>query len=236
MSISARIEDYMEEIFSLEIEGRKATVTELASRLGVTKATVVSAVRRLVAACLLEHEPYGALHLTEAGRERALRIYRRHEHLSFLFAEILGIEKEKAVDMACALEHAVDEESEMRLLAFADFVFQARRQGLPWVEDLLAATRDTCRLPRPLVMIPENGKGVVARVTAGGLLRKRLLEMGLVPGSLVEYLGTAPLGDPLHVRVHGTDISLRRDEATTVWVCPCREESGEKEGCAPCVR
>ena len=48
MAVSARIEDYMEEIFALEIEGVAPTVTELATRTGVSKPTVVAAVRRLI--------------------------------------------------------------------------------------------------------------------------------------------------------------------------------------------
>ena len=105
MAVSARIEDYMEEIFALEIEGVAPTVTELATRTGVSKPTVVAAVRRLSEDGLVLHEHYGDLSLTDRGRELALAIYRRHEHLTFLFSEMFGIGKDRSEAIACAMEH-----------------------------------------------------------------------------------------------------------------------------------
>ena len=67
--------------------------------------------------------------------------------------------------------------------------------------------------------------GRVVRVTAEGVLRKRLLEQGFVPGTLLVHRGFSPLGDPLDVEVRGGRLALRRSEAATVWV-----ESEEAEG------
>lgn len=49
----------------------------------------------------------------------------------------------------------------------------------------------------------------------------RLMEMGLVDGELITYLGAAPLGDPLEYSVRGYRLSLRRSEAARVQVDPC---------------
>ena len=46
----------------------------------------------------------------------------------------------------------------------------------------------------------------------------RILEMGLVPGTPVEVVRVAPLGDPLDIRVRGFHLSLRRAEADHVEV------------------
>ena len=46
MAVTARIEDYLEAVFKIEISGRSATVTELAARLRVTKATVTAILKR----------------------------------------------------------------------------------------------------------------------------------------------------------------------------------------------
>ena len=43
--------------------------------------------------------------------------------------------------------------------------------------------------------------------------RQRLLSMGLTPGTEFEVTRTAPLGDPVEIRVRGFDLSLRKDEA-----------------------
>lgn len=44
----------------------------------------------------------------------------------------------------------------------------------------------------------------------------RLMEMGFTEGEQIEFLGAAPLGDPLEFSVRGYRISLRRSEAARV--------------------
>jgi ferrous iron transport protein A len=46
----------------------------------------------------------------------------------------------------------------------------------------------------------------------------RLLEMGLTPGVEFEFLGTAPLGDPLEIEIRGYRLSLRKSEAARVTI------------------
>ena len=46
----------------------------------------------------------------------------------------------------------------------------------------------------------------------------RMLEMGLVPGTPVEVVRLAPLGDPMELRVRGYLLSVRKDEAAHVVV------------------
>lgn len=48
--------------------------------------------------------------------------------------------------------------------------------------------------------------------------RRRLMELGFLPGTLVELLRVAPLGDPLVFRVRGCNLSIRRREAGCVAV------------------
>jgi len=48
----------------------------------------------------------------------------------------------------------------------------------------------------------------------------RLLEMGLTPGTMIQLVKRAPLGDPLEVRVRGCHVSLRTAEAAHVRVAP----------------
>ncbi|NNE68838.1 MAG: ferrous iron transport protein A [Rhodothermales bacterium] len=48
----------------------------------------------------------------------------------------------------------------------------------------------------------------------------RLLELGLLPGTLVEVVRLAPLGDPMDLRVRGFHLSLRKQEAAQIVVTP----------------
>lgn len=63
--------------------------------------------------------------------------------------------------------------------------------------------------------------GKAARIESVGgprAFRRRLLELGLVPGTLVEVVRKAPLGDPLELRARGSLLSIRRGEAEAVRV------------------
>ena len=49
-------------------------------------------------------------------------------------------------------------------------------------------------------------------------LRSRLYSLGVIPGSLLELLRFAPLGDPMQVKVGGSFISIRKSEAAIITV------------------
>jgi Fe2+ transport system protein FeoA len=51
-----------------------------------------------------------------------------------------------------------------------------------------------------------------------GAFRRRLLEMGLLPGTPVTVKSVAPLGDPIELLVRGASLSIRKEEAATVSV------------------
>ena len=60
----------------------------------------------------------------------------------------------------------------------------------------------------------KNGeKGIIVKVSGRGVFRRRLIEMGFIRGKEVEVINNAPLKDPIHYRLMGYDISIRRAEA-----------------------
>ena len=69
--------------------------------------------------------------------------------------------------------------------------------------------------------LAEISLGKTAKVVAVDgprAFRRRLLEMGLVPGTEVTLLTVAPLGDPLQIQVRGGQWSIRRAEAAQIQV------------------
>lgn len=48
--------------------------------------------------------------------------------------------------------------------------------------------------------------------------RKKLLAMGITPGTLLKVVRVAPLGDPVEIQVRGYLVSLRREEASLISV------------------
>ncbi len=60
--------------------------------------------------------------------------------------------------------------------------------------------------------------GTVRRLLGATKGRLRLLEMGLTPGVHIKMVRTAAFGGPLDILVRGYQLSLRRDEAASVWL------------------
>jgi ferrous iron transport protein A len=70
----------------------------------------------------------------------------------------------------------------------------------------------------PLDELAIGHRADVIAVGGPGRIAMRLLEMGFVPGTRVELVKAAPLGDPLELRIRGYHLSLRRAEAAHVRV------------------
>lgn len=58
--------------------------------------------------------------------------------------------------------------------------------------------------------------GVVASVGGAGNIRRRVLEMGITPGTKIDVIKVAPLGDPVEVVLRGYNLSLRKEEAEAI--------------------
>ena len=61
-----------------------------------------------------------------------------------------------------------------------------------------------------------GGKGRIAGIQGASPFKKRLLEMGLVKGEIIEKVKLAPLADPAEYIVKGYHVTLRREEAKDV--------------------
>jgi ferrous iron transport protein A len=75
-------------------------------------------------------------------------------------------------------------------------------------------------MARSLAEIPLGSTAKIVRVDGPRAFRRRLLEMGLVPGVEVRVVTIAPFGDPLRIEVRGGQWSLRRAEAAQIEVDP----------------
>lgn len=65
-----------------------------------------------------------------------------------------------------------------------------------------------------------GSSAVVVAITGEPALVQRLYELGLFEGEKIEVLATAPLGDPLEIRLGNSRLSLRKSDAAGVSVTP----------------
>ncbi|WP_135606459.1 ferrous iron transport protein A [Methanococcoides sp. NM1] len=71
-----------------------------------------------------------------------------------------------------------------------------------------------------LNLLEPGSKAKVIQITGRGSARRRILDMGMVPGAEIEMIRKAPMGDPLEFLVKGYNLSLRKAEAELIVVQP----------------
>lgn len=107
-------ENYLEAILILEEKEPRVRSIELSKHLGVSRASVSTAVKKLSSENYIDVAPNGVLLLTEKGRALAESVYERHCLLRTFLLNI-GVSEACAERDACKLEHALSDESHQKL-------------------------------------------------------------------------------------------------------------------------
>ncbi len=75
------------------------------------------------------------------------------------------------------------------------------------------------------------GKSALVTAVGGeGALRQHFLDMGVIPGAEVTVVKYAPMGDPMELRIHGYELTLRLADAAKIEVTPIAESKDKSEG------
>ena len=65
-----------------------------------------------------------------------------------------------------------------------------------------------------------GSSGIITAVGGEGSLRQHFLDMGVIPGAEVTLIKYAPMGDPMELRIHGYELTLRRADGEKVELSP----------------
>jgi len=236
-SLSPVMEDYIETIFQLLKYEQVARVTDIAKKMNVTMSTVTSALKKLQEKKLINYSPYSTVSLTPRGRMIAEGVFRRHEVLSEFFQNVLALPAKKAIENACRIEHQIDDILLERLIDFIEFVELCPHFTIKWHEkhgfkciegfgsnespgacvDCKKGIDDKTA-GMPLSELKPGEKARIIEFTKSGPGVKRMMEMGVLKGSLVGIERVAPLGDPINIKVKGYHLSLRKEDAKNIIV------------------
>ncbi|MDF2842963.1 MAG: Mn-dependent transcriptional regulator [Herbinix sp.] len=105
------MENYLEAIYELGKQGEGARVSDIAERLGVSKASTNSAMSTLSEKGLITNERYKLVYLTPTGREIAEFTARKHHLIYQFLTTVLQVDAETADEDACLIEHVISNTS-----------------------------------------------------------------------------------------------------------------------------
>ncbi len=114
------MEDYLERILMLQEKNEIVRSIDIAHSMSFSKASISVAVKKLVESGYINHNlQTGQISLTEAGLKIATDTYDRHKTLSKFF-EYLGVDKDIALEDACAVEHDLSSQTYEKLKKFVE--------------------------------------------------------------------------------------------------------------------
>ncbi|NLW44819.1 MAG: ferrous iron transport protein A [Syntrophomonadaceae bacterium] len=77
-----------------------------------------------------------------------------------------------------------------------------------------------------LADLPAGSAGCITSVEVGGLLRRRIMDLGMLPGTQVRCVRKAPWGDPVALQVRGSIIALRAEDLRKIKISPIINREG----------
>lgn len=217
---SESIENYLKAVYELEEgEGRVAT-TALAEKLNVASPSVTAMLKRLSqqAPALVNYTSHRGVTLTEAGRQRALKVIRHHRLIETFLYETLGYTWDEVHEEAERLEHYISERFEERLARFLGYPdFDPHGSPIP-ARDGTVPVSNTI----PLSELPVGQPARVVRVVHDQQeVRDYLADLGMVPDARVVVHEIGPYEGPVFLSVaEGDTQGLSASVAAKVEVTP----------------
>ncbi len=186
-------------------------------------------IKKLAEEGLVTYEPYKGVMLTGKGMAKAQRVVRKHRLLERFLRDTLGIGMEKVHDEACRMEHSISDETAAALCDSLNSPKTCPDDGKPIPACTLEA--DDCsqckavremtgayKLLTQLSHLRPGEAGVVAFVRERGHASRRIMDMGLCPGTRVRVINAAPFHGPVEVSVRSTSLAIGRELAEKVYV------------------
>jgi DtxR family transcriptional regulator, Mn-dependent transcriptional regulator len=202
---SEAVQDYVKQIYLLQVQSGRATTNLLAARMDVSPAAATAMVKKLADMGLAEHQPYHGAQLTPAGEKVAVEVLRHHRLLELYLTEALGLPWESVHVEAERLEHVLSDELEAaldRALGYPDR--DPHGDPIPNADLTLPAetSRSLCEL--------EPGEDAVVRRVPNDdpALLRYLAGLGLTPSAIVRMVEKAPFGGPVALEVNGRPQAL----------------------------
>ena len=243
--LSASMEDYLEAIYHIVTAKQAARAKDIAKRLDVNNSSVTGSLRTLSEKGFINYAPYDVITLTPKGHKHAEDVVRRHEALMDFFTKVLCVDQTEASEAACKMEHAVSRNILDRLIRFVEFIEICPRGGETLIQGFNNHCRQegnfiTCQdsLARcledlkqrqkdiegdlletaPLNDLRQDERGKILKIKGKGGISKKLAELEVTPGSIVEVIQTDTETGALDIKVRGYRLSLSTEEAAKILV------------------
>jgi DtxR family Mn-dependent transcriptional regulator len=207
---------YLEAIYYMWAEKEPLRSSRLADWLGVSRPTVAIGLRRMTRDGLVLMNSRKEIELTDAGKQTAESIVRRHRIMERWLTDGLGLDWVTADAEAARLEHAVSDVVERRL-----YEVLGRPQTCPHGNPIPGYSDPVADETR-LSSLKAGDRASITRVSEvaereAPPLLAYLHQRDLTPRREVQVLETDEVGKTLRVAVAGREVTLSHETASKIW-------------------
>lgn len=232
--MSTSTEEYLESLYTLTQNGEAASTSEISKRLNVAPASVTEMLKKLADKGYVDYLPYRGVTLTPKGFELAEKMTRKHRLLERFLHDVLHIGNDKVHAEACAMEHALSDEAERALcqtlkapdkcpddgkvIPACNLGFSSCRECQQWGSSNLDEVGKRKVNVVSIASLKEKQTGNVAFIRGDNKTLRRLLDLGLTPGTKVSVNRIGPLKGPVEICVRGSKLAVGDEIACNVFV------------------
>jgi DtxR family Mn-dependent transcriptional regulator len=227
-------EEYLEALFTLTLDGRKANTSDIAHKLQVAPASVTEKLKKLAEDGYVIYTPYQGVTLTDKGYEEARKMTRKHRLMERFLNDVLHIRNDKIHSEACAMEHGLSDETERALcqtlnapakcpddqqeIPACDLGFKTCAECQHWNGENLEEVGKRKTDIVSVASLKEKQEARVAFIRGDEKSLKRLQDMGLTPGTKIRVNRIAPMKGPVEISLRGCKLALGDEVACNVFV------------------
>jgi DtxR family transcriptional regulator, Mn-dependent transcriptional regulator len=232
--MSKSVEEYLEALYVLSRQAEPVSTSGLSARLKINPASVTEMLKKLSQNGYVIYSPYQGALLTEEGLRYGRKMVRKHRLLERFLHDVLRIGNDKVHDYACEMEHTLADDVERnmcqtlkqpdlcpddgQIIPPCDFNFDNCQE----CEKCTAESMDDKqRREEDLVSLKslyDNQTGKVVFIRGGQQLVKRMLDLGLTPGTELKVIRSAPFKGPVQIDVRGSQLAIGQQIASKIFL------------------
>jgi DtxR family Mn-dependent transcriptional regulator len=232
--MSTSTDEYLEALYNLTPEGKPASTSAISKRLNIAPASVTEMLQKLASNEYVNYSPYQGVTLTPKGFQIAEKMTRKHRLLERFLHDVLKIGKDKVHKEACDMEHALSDETaramcqtlkspdkcpdDGQVIPPCDLGFSSCEECRKWGQDNLEKIGKRKTNVVSMSALKEDQEGLVSFIRGDNKVLRRLLDLGLTPGTRIKVSRVAPLKGPMEIACRGSRLALGDEIACNVFV------------------
>jgi DtxR family Mn-dependent transcriptional regulator len=225
--LSATVEEYLETIYNMSMEGETVIGARLAEKFRVSAPTVTEMLKRLVRDGYVQMDHKRHVALTETGYQAAEAVLRRHRLTERFLVDMLGMQWHQVHEEACRLEHFISGAVEERVISslnnpttcpHGNPIPGAVPNARSYLKDNNAVRLSTVAIGQKATIlciseVVEDEEALIMYLHEKGLTPE--IEVSVLAVSNTDASGQV---EEVKLEVNGRELPIRKAVATKIWV------------------